>query len=652
MAEKRNLNTLWGFLAIGVIMVGFLFLQSNEAKKQAEYQQKVKARNELIALNEARQAQARALLEARDSANVVISAESTSAETPAVAPVPARPTEVYTLENELLALEFVSAGAQPRSARIKNYTNYGGSDLYLFRDFALMKDSLAAPAKREYNLLDFTAVTYSNGRQLGKNNWLHTANLDFVKVDSLSNGHTLVMAAEYAGGEILQTWNLAPDTYQVGFNIAFHGLQDVLSTKVSSMKLDYKLAIPRMERGLRNEKQYSKINYKRSSDGEIEDLGGAKDVSETEGASIAWVGYQQQFFSVILHKTGEPFSRAEKIEVKYKEENDPDHRLMDCSSRLVLPYDGGSEDVSMDFQLYMGPNDYYGLKELGEDYEKVIPLGGWLVGWFTKWVIIPMFRFFHDNLGILNFGIIILLMTVVIKLIVLPLAYKSYSSSAKMSALRPEMEKINAKFPKQEDAMKKQQATMDLYRRAGVSPMGGCLPMLLQFPILWAMFRFFPASIELRQQGFLWCDDLSTYDNILPAGFELPLIGHLSLFALLMAVSMWFYSKVISTSQTAANDPSAKMMKFMSLWMMPIMMFFICNSLSAGLSYYYLLSNLITMLETWIIRKWFVKPDEILAKVHASEGKPVQKSKWQLRLEEAQKMQRQMEQQKKNQGRR
>ena len=652
MAEKRNLNTLWGFLAIGVIMVGFLFLQSNEAKKQAEYQQKVKARNELIALNEARQAQARALLEARDSANVVISAESTSAETPAVAPVPARPTEVYTLENELLALEFVSAGAQPRSARIKNYTNYGGSDLYLFRDFALMKDSLAAPAKREYNLLDFTAVTYSNGRQLGKNNWLHTANLDFVKVDSLSNGHTLVMAAEYAGGEILQTWNLAPDTYQVGFNIAFHGLQDVLSTKVSSMKLDYKLAIPRMERGLRNEKQYSKINYKRSSDGEIEDLGGAKDVSETEGASIAWVGYQQQFFSVILHKTGEPFSRAEKIEVKYKEENDPDHRLMDCSSRLVLPYDGGSEDVSMDFQLYMGPNDYYGLKEFGEDYEKVIPLGGWLVGWFTKWVIIPMFRFFHDNLGILNFGIIILLMTVVIKLIVLPLAYKSYSSSAKMSALRPEMEKINAKFPKQEDAMKKQQATMDLYRRAGVSPMGGCLPMLLQFPILWAMFRFFPASIELRQQGFLWCDDLSTYDNILPAGFELPLIGHLSLFALLMAVSMWFYSKVISTSQTAANDPSAKMMKFMSLWMMPIMMFFICNSLSAGLSYYYLLSNLITMLETWIIRKWFVKPDEILAKVHASEGKPVQKSKWQLRLEEAQKMQRQMEQQKKNQGRR
>ena len=652
MAEKRNLNTLWGFLAIGAIMVGFLFMQSNEAKKQAEYQQKVKARNELIALNEAREAQARALLEAQDSANVVVTAESTPAESPVVAPVPARPTEVYTLENELLSLEFVSTGAQPRSARIKNYTNYGGTDLYLFRDFTLAKDSLAAPAKREYNLLDFTAVTYQNGRQQGKNNWLHTANLDFVKVDSLSNEHVLVMAAAYAGGEILQTWSLAPDTYQVGFNIAFRGLQDVLSTKVSSMKLDYRLAIPRMERGLRNEKQYSKINYKRSSDGEIEDLGGAKDVSGTEGASIAWLGYQQQFFSVILHKTGEPFSRAEKIEVKYKEENDPDHRLMDCSSRLVLPYDGGSEDVSMDFQLYMGPNDYYGLKEFGEDYEKVIPLGGWLVGWFTKWVIIPMFRFFHNNLGILNFGLIILLMTLVIKLIVLPLAYKSYSSSAKMTALRPEMEKINAKYPKQEDAMKKQQATMDLYRRAGVSPMGGCLPMLLQFPILWAMFRFFPASIELRQQGFLWCDDLSTYDNILPAGFELPLIGHLSLFALLMAVSMWFYSKVISTSQTAANDPSAKMMKFMSLWMMPIMMFFICNSLSAGLSYYYLLSNLITMLETWIIRKWFVKPDEILARVRASEGKPVQKSKWQMRLEEAQKMQRQMEQQKKNQGRR
>ena len=219
-----------------------------------------------------------------------------------------------------------------------------------------------------------------------------------------------------------------------------------------------------------------------------------------------------------------------------------------------------------------------------------------------------------------------------------------------MSALKPEMEKLNNKYPKQEDAMKKQQAQMDLYKKAGVSPMGGCLPMLLTFPILWAMFRFFPASIELRQQPFLWCHDLSAYDSLVNFGTKVPIFGdHISLFALLMAVSMWLYSKMTTANQTASNDPNAKSMQFMSVWMMPIMMYFICNNLSAALSYYYLLSNLFTMLQTWVIKKWFVHPEQILAKLKAAENKPAPKSKWQQRLEEAQKMQQQQlrEQQKK-----
>ena len=207
-----------------------------------------------------------------------------------------------------------------------------------------------------------------------------------------------------------------------------------------------------------------------------------------------------------------------------------------------------------------------------------------------------------------------------------------------MSALKPEIDKINEKYPKEEDMMKKQQATMELYKRAGVSPMGGCLPMLLQFPILWAMFRFFPASIELRQKSFLWADDLSAYDSVLDFGFNIPLFGdHLSLFALLMAVSMFLYSKM--TSSQMSNDPQMAPMKFMSVWLMPIMMLFICNNLSSGLSYYYLLSNLLTMVQTFVIKKWVVKPEKILAKIEESKGKPIQKSKWQLKLEQAQKMQ-------------
>ena len=194
---------------------------------------------------------------------------------------------------------------------------------------------------------------------------------------------------------------------------------------------------------------------------------------------------------------------------------------------------------------------------------------------------------------------------------------------------------------------------MDIYRRAGISPMGGCLPMLLQFPILWAMFRFFPASIELRQQRFLWAEDLSAYDSILNFGTNIPLLGdHISLFALLMAVSMFFYSKIVSSGQMSGNDPNTASMRFMSVYMMPIMMFFICNSLSSGLSYYYLVSNLITMLETWIIKKFFVHPEEIMAKLKASEGKPVPKSKWQQRLEQAQKMQQQALREKENKQRR
>ena len=290
-------------------------------------------------------------------------------------------------------------------------------------------------------------------------------------------------------------------------------------------------------------------------------------------------------------------------------------------------------------------------KEELQKYEKIIPLGGWLVGWFTKYVIIPLFNFLHKFIS--NFGIIILLMTIFIKIVVLPFSFKSYSSSAKMQAIKPEIDKLNEKFPKQEDAMKKQQATMDIYRRAGISPMGGCLPMLLQFPILWAMFRFFPASIELRQQRFLWAEDLSAYDSILNFGTNIPLLGdHISLFALLMAVSMFFYSKIVSSGQMSGNDPNTASMRFMSVYMMPIMMFFICNSLSSGLSYYYLVSNLITMLETWIIKKFFVHPEEIMAKLKASEGKPVPKSKWQQRLEQAQKMQQQALREKENKQRR
>ena len=265
---------------------------------------------------------------------------------------------------------------------------------------------------------------------------------------------------------------------------------------------------------------------------------------------------------------------------------------MACHAFMQVPYQSEQEQ-SIRFQFYFGPNGYYDLKEYGRSFEQIIPLGGFLISWINRFLIIPTFNFLNRFIG--NFGLIILLMTLFIKLIISPFTFKSYISSAKMRVLKPEIDKINAKYPKKEDAMKKQQETMDLYRKTGVKMMGGCWPMLFQMPILFAMFRFFPGSIELRQQGFLWADDLSGYDSILDLPFKIPLYGdHISLFALLMAISMFLYSRMNMKQQASSQQMPG--MQGMMLYFMPLMMLTVANNLSAALSYYYLLSNLTTML--------------------------------------------------------
>ena len=530
--------------------------------------------------------------------------------------------ELVTLANDRIEVVFTTKGAQPYSARLKEFQNYGGSELYLFRP--------------EASHLGIQVYAGEN---------INTADFNFTLVEKTDSSVTMRLPFS-GGGYIQQAYVLRKDSYSVDDRISFVGMDGLIPRNVSSLDIDYFVTMPRMEKGYRNEVQYSKLNYYFDGEKKPEILGrGGRSAQRRVDNRISWFAFQQQFFSAIVLAPQE-FSSSE-FNIAFQPEDDPDRNLMTCEARLRTDFKAGQPETVLPLEFYFGPNHFRTLKSYDHKYEKIIPLGGWLVGWFTRYVIIPLFDFLHRFIS--NFGIIILLMTIFIKIVVFPFAYKSYSSSAKMQAIKPEIDKLNAKYPKQEDAMKKQQAQMDLYRRAGISPMGGCLPMLLQFPILWAMFRFFPASIELRQQPFLWADDLSAYDSIVDFGTRVPLIGdHLSLFALLMAVSMFFYSKITTGQQPGSDDPNMASMRFMSVWMMPIMMFFICNNLSSGLSYYYLLSNLITMAETWVIKKWFVHPEEIMARLKASEGQKPAKSKWQQRLEEAQKMQRQMEQQKKN----
>ena len=614
-------NSIIGFVLIAAIFIGFSLFQSKQARKQAELQAQLDSVARVEAMAQQLEAAENAATALSDSAAVVPGAQQAIYKDSSLEAASRTEGSIVTLENSKLVVQISTKGAQPYAVQVKDYKNYDSTDLYLFK-----------PGQAEYSVSVYAGE------------FIRTKDFNF-EVAAQTDSSVLLRLPFAGGGCIEQEYVLHADSYRVDNLLSFKGMQAVIPRNVSVFDLDFDVTMPRMEKGYKNESQYSKLNYYFEGDKKPSEIGRGKNASRRVDSKLSWFAFQQQFFSAIL-RAPQQFSSGE-LAVNFFPQDDPGRNLMACSAKMRLDLPAGGEG-SVPFEFYFGPNHFKTLKDLGHKYEKIIPLGGWLVGWFTRYAIIPMFDFFHRFIS--SFGLIILLMTLVIKTVVFPLTYKSYASSAKMSALKPEMDKIAAKYPhtdNQQEMMKKQQATMDLYKRAGVSPMGGCLPMLLTFPILWAMFRFFPASIELRQQPFLWCKDLSAYDSIVDFGTRVPLIGdHLSLFALLMAVTMWLYSKMTMSSQPTANDPNAASMRFMSVWLMPIMMFFICNNLSAALSYYYLLSQLIAIVQTWAIRKSIDK-DKILAKVRASEGKPVQKSKWQQRLEEAQKLQeQQMRQQK------
>ena len=625
-----NKNTIIGFILIGITLFGFTWYQSKEYEKQVAYQAQV---DSIARAERAAQYIADSIAGRLPVADTLAGGARPVYEAPVaiykdslLEAAHSGQESIYTIANDKIEVAFTTKGAQPYSVKVQNYRTYDSTDLYLFK-----------PGNSEMGIGIYT----------GEN--INTK--DFVFQLTEKTDSSIVMRLPFRnGGYIQQKYTLRPGTFVVSNELSFIGMEGVIPRNVSYYDFDWDVTIPRMEKGYKNEVQYSNVDYYFGGDKKPEEIGRGRNADKRIENRVEWFAFQQQFFSAIMRPVNQ-FASGE-LAINFIEEDNPSHNLMDCAAKMRGDFKV-SNNVVINNEFYFGPNHYKTLKSYGQKYEKIIPLGGWMVGWFTKWVIIPLFDFLHKFIS--NFGIIILLMTLFIKIVVLPFAYKSYSSSAKMQALKPEMDKLNAKYPKQEDALKKQQATMDLYKRAGVNPMGGCLPMLLQLPILWAMFRFFPASIELRQQPFLWADDLSAYDTIplLDFGTRIPLLGdHISLFALLMAVSMFLYSKITTQGQMSSNDPNTASMRFMSVWMIPIMMFFICNSLSSGLTYYYLLSNLITMIETWIIKKFFVRPEDVLAKLKASEGKPQPKSKWQQRLEEAQKMQRQMMKEQEKKGRR
>lgn len=619
MDNKRS--SIVGFALIGIIMLLFSWYNTKQYEKR---QQEAMVRDSL--------ATATAIQNGEDPAQAdgTAMADSTALDNPAEPAEEYRhhylneaskaETAWYTLENDKIKVRISSKGAQPYEVLIKDYYTYDSTALFLVR-----------PDKSLFDL------------ELNTDQWLNTSDLHFRPVGHTDSTLTLRLQFE-DNAWVDAVYSLASDSYMLGYSLHFVGMDQVLDRRTTQMTLKWVLDVPRLEKGYQNERNYSGVAFKYLANNEVKTLGKRRDsAEETFSSTLRWLGFQQQFFSAILvSENGFP---AGKLMNRFYPENDPEGNLMQSGAEMTVALDTRSADFTVPFNFYFGPNHFYTLKGYGENFEKIIPLGGRVIGTISRYVIIPTFNWLSKFIR--SYGLIILLLTIMIKLVISPLTWKSYSSSAKMRVLKPEIDKINEKYPRQEDAMKKQQATMDLYRRAGVSMWGGCLPILLQFPILWAMFRFFPASIELRQQGFLWCHDLSAYDSILDFGFKIPLYGdHMSLFALLMGISMWGYSKM-----TMAQQPSTQTMpgmEFMQVWLMPIMMVFICNNLSAGLSYYYLLSNIITIGQNWAIRKWFVDEDKIYEnlKKKANSKEPPKKSKFQQRLDAAYKAQQeQMKQQ-------
>ena len=610
-------NSIAGLVIIFLILIGFSYFN----KPSQEQMEAAKRRSDSLALvraaqeQEIRERQALAL-QAEQERAMAQEDESQSLQLTGFANAAKEEKRFITLENELIRLKISTLGGAVYSAEVKDYQKYNQEPLILFAD--------------EKNIF---------GLQFwGNNNNVETHKLIFTpdRADTLivaqgTSSQTLTM--RLAAGEssfIDYVYTIHPNSHIIDFDIRFTNMGGILPSNINAVDMVWDIYSPQLEKNPVKESEYTTIAY-RFAAGDFDELNPRSDeVTEDVPNRLKWIGYKQQFFSTFLISE-DNFLNAKLNSTKIVD----GENIKRLASRIAIPIDNPNQDEHS-MKMYFGPNHFNTLKSYEYGFEDVVPLGSWIIKWINRYVIIFIFDLLDNRIA--SYGLIILLLTLIIKIVLFPLTYKSYLSQAKMRVLKPKVDAIGAKYPKKEDAMKKQQATMDLYKKVGVSPMGGCLPMLIQFPFLIAMFRFFPASFELRQQSFLWAEDLSTYDSILNLPFSIPFYGdHVSLFTLLMAVSLFLSSKM-NSGQMADSNAQMPGMKFMMLYMMPVMLLFMFNSFPAGLSYYYFLSNVITLGQTLLIRSR-VDDEAILRKLNENAKKPQKKSKFQARLEEMAKQQ-------------
>lgn len=586
-------NQIAGILLIGAIMLGFGWWQTKNAPP------------------------VESATEATQDVEQVLEEEFASESQVADVVVPSEPDafspEEITISNAELSLTFSSAGAILTSAALADYHTYDDTAkteaLDLIKGNSQVFD-IRLPGSEALSSKEFEVLSRS--------------------------ARSLV----FSDGSTKASIELA----EVGYDFTFI----VSGTAESSGKPEiyWERSAQRTEKGITTERQYSSFVYQLSEDGDVEHLAGrGSDKTETTDP-INWLAQKQRFFSLIIHPE-QGFSSADIATLNGDDENENLVKEFSATARLNQTVSGA---YTLPFTMYVGPNQYQLLKTYDQGYEKAINFGWGIFGAIGRGVVVPIFNWL-EGYGF-GYGLIIFIMVLIIKLTLSPLTFASYRSMAKMRVLKPEIDAINEKFSSEKENVQKQQAIMNLYREAGASPLGGCVPVIVQMPILFAMFRFFPASIELRGESFLWAKDLSTYDSIISWSTQIPLIStffgnHLSLFTLLMTASTILYTWMNQqmTPQTGSTDQMKQLRVIM--YLMPLMFMFVLNSFPSGLTYYYFLSNIITFTMQWGIRKT-VNDEAILAKIDAKRAQPKKESKFQQRMAEMQRQQNKNRSQRRN----
>jgi YidC/Oxa1 family membrane protein insertase len=626
-------NTVIGFILIGVVLFVFTWLNRPDPAQLEAQQRYLDSVARVEYARQLEEAAKQPALSAPQPENVSDSVrEAQRAQAYGVfAGATEGAEEFITLENDRLEVKISSKGGRISSARLKEFKTFDGRPLVLFdgADESSFSLTLVSAASRVVS----------------------TGDLYFTPVRGADNRSVTMRLPIGEGGCLDFCYTLSPDDYMLQFTIRGEELNGLLSPNTNSLDISWRQKARQLEQGRKYENQYTGLYYKYIAD-DVESLNAGKDDDERLSNRLKWIGYKNKFFSSVLIADDSFF--ATRLQSKQLEEAD---YLKEFTAMTSVDFDPAGKDP-ITFRYFIGPNQYSLLRTYDRDtpsdkqleLDNLVPLGYKFFRPVNKYFIIPIFDFLGKYFT--SYGLIIFLLTLIINIILFPLTYKSFMSSAKTRVLRPQVEEINARYPKQEQAMERQKATMALYSQAGASPMSGCLPMLLKLPVLLALYQLFPTSFELRQESFLWAKDLSTFDPVISWDFNIPLISsmmgnHLSLFCLLMVIVNVIYTKFTMDMQNTGQQQMPGMKAMM--YMMPLMMLFFLNQSSSGLSYYFLVSMLITIGLTLAFR-FFVDEKKLLLKLEANKKKPRKKSGFMQRLEEAQRMQ--QEQQRKQQQQR